>query len=194
MYVASISDGYCKSRSGCCTSCNGYTRMYQASVSNVSSVFSDVCCKCFYLDVAYVSHICCKCVYLDVAYVLQWFFKCFQVFLQVFQTYISSVSFIFKRILQMFHMNVSKVDQISHMLQCDSLATGVCCSCWGVMHACGKRRDGALRGGRCGKQRGKRGCAAAAGVRPDVQALVLPIYDTWSCTSIKHNLTYENVV
>jgi hypothetical protein len=23
-------------------------------------VFSDICCKCFYLDVAYVSHICCK--------------------------------------------------------------------------------------------------------------------------------------
>jgi hypothetical protein len=26
-----------------------------------SSVFWDVCCKCIYLDVAYVSHICCKC-------------------------------------------------------------------------------------------------------------------------------------
>jgi hypothetical protein len=34
--------------------------------------FSDVYCKCVYLDVAYVSHICCKCFYLDVAYVLQW--------------------------------------------------------------------------------------------------------------------------
>ena len=50
-----------------------------------------------------------------------------------------------------------------------------------------------LHGG-CGKQRGKRRRAAAAGVRLDVQALVLPIYDIWSCTSIKHNLTYENVV
>jgi hypothetical protein len=50
--------------------------------------FSDVYCKCVYLDVAYISHICCKCFYLDVAYVLQWFggvfasvldacFKCF---------------------------------------------------------------------------------------------------------------------
>ena len=26
----------------------------QASVSNISSVFSDVCCNCVYLDVAYV--------------------------------------------------------------------------------------------------------------------------------------------
>jgi hypothetical protein len=28
---------------------------------DVLSVFSDVCCKCVYLDDAYVSHICCKC-------------------------------------------------------------------------------------------------------------------------------------
>jgi hypothetical protein len=30
-------------------------------VPNVSPVFSDVCCKCVYLDVAYVSHICFRC-------------------------------------------------------------------------------------------------------------------------------------
>jgi hypothetical protein len=29
---------------------------------NVSSVFSDICCKCVYLEVAYVSRICYKCV------------------------------------------------------------------------------------------------------------------------------------
>jgi hypothetical protein len=28
-YVASVSDGYCKSRSGCCICCNGCTRMLQ---------------------------------------------------------------------------------------------------------------------------------------------------------------------
>jgi hypothetical protein len=27
---------------------------------NISSVFSDVCCKCVYLDVVYISHIYCK--------------------------------------------------------------------------------------------------------------------------------------
>jgi hypothetical protein len=32
----------------------------KASVPNVLFVFSDVRCKCVYLDVAYVSHICCK--------------------------------------------------------------------------------------------------------------------------------------
>jgi hypothetical protein len=35
-----------KSRLGCCTCCNGYTRMFQAYVPNVSSV-SHVCCRCF---------------------------------------------------------------------------------------------------------------------------------------------------
>jgi hypothetical protein len=33
-------------------------RMLQASVLNVSYVFSEVCCKGFYLDIVYVSHIC----------------------------------------------------------------------------------------------------------------------------------------
>jgi hypothetical protein len=32
------------------------TRMLQASVPNVSSAFLDICCKCTYLDVAYISH------------------------------------------------------------------------------------------------------------------------------------------
>jgi hypothetical protein len=35
-------------------------RMLQPSVSNVSSVFSGVCCKCVYLNVAYVLRICYK--------------------------------------------------------------------------------------------------------------------------------------
>jgi hypothetical protein len=57
MYVASVLYRCFKNRSGCC---NGRTRMLQMSVSNISSVFSDVCCKCVYLDVACILHICCK--------------------------------------------------------------------------------------------------------------------------------------
>jgi hypothetical protein len=39
-------------------------------------------------------------------------FKCFSgVFLQVFQTYISSVSSIFRRMLQVLHLDISKVDR-----------------------------------------------------------------------------------
>jgi hypothetical protein len=62
---------------------------YVASVyPNVLSIFLDVCCKCVYLDVAYVVYICCKCfmwmlrlfamvfssVFLCVLYA---YFKCF---------------------------------------------------------------------------------------------------------------------
>jgi hypothetical protein len=54
------------------------------------------------------------CVYLDVAYVLQWFQVFFQVFLQVFQMHVSSVSSIFRHMLQMLHLDVSKVDQVLH--------------------------------------------------------------------------------
>jgi hypothetical protein len=62
--------GCYKNRSGYCICCHDCTRMLQVSVSNVSFAFSDICCKCTYLDVTYVLHICCK-VYLDVLYVLQ---------------------------------------------------------------------------------------------------------------------------
>jgi hypothetical protein len=34
-----------------------YTRMLQASVPNVSSVFPNVCYKCIYLNIVYVSHV-----------------------------------------------------------------------------------------------------------------------------------------
>jgi hypothetical protein len=86
-YVASISSGCCPSRSGCCIYCNGCTRMLQASVLNVSSVFLDVCCKCVYLYIAYVSHTCCKCF----IWMLRIFyngFKCFSgVFASVLDAY-----------------------------------------------------------------------------------------------------------
>jgi hypothetical protein len=45
-YVASILYRYCKSRLGCCTSCNGYTHMFEVYVQNILSV-SDIYCKCF---------------------------------------------------------------------------------------------------------------------------------------------------
>jgi hypothetical protein len=37
-YVANVVYQCCKSRSGCCTCCNGYTRMFQVYVLNVSYV------------------------------------------------------------------------------------------------------------------------------------------------------------
>jgi hypothetical protein len=71
--------------------CNGCTLTLQAFVLNVSYVSSDVCCKCVYLDVAYVSHICLQVFYLDVTCVFamassifRCFYKCFRCMFQVF--------------------------------------------------------------------------------------------------------------
>jgi hypothetical protein len=48
---------------------------------------------------------------------LQWFSSCFHVFLQVFQKHVLSVSFIFRHMLQVLHLDVSKIDQMLRMLQ-----------------------------------------------------------------------------
>jgi hypothetical protein len=137
-----------------------YTRLLQASVL---FVFSDVCCKCFYLDVTYVSHICLQ-VFLSGCCTC--FAMAFQVFSQVFQTHVSCVSSFFRCMLQKFYLDVSTVHRVLSMLQCDSPTTTICCCCWGVVHACGKQRGGALRG--CERS------PPNAGVRLNIRALVLP--------------------
>ena len=116
--------------------------------------FSDVCCKCVYLDVAYVSHICCKCfiwmlrMFCNDFQQFSFFCKCFRHMFQVFHLssdvcckcfiylllyvasvtsrvdlvlhmllwlymYVSSACFkcfiYFRRMLQVFHLDVSKV-------------------------------------------------------------------------------------
>jgi hypothetical protein len=70
--------------------------------------FSDVCCKCVYLDVPYVSHICCKC-FIWMLCLFAMVLKYFRVFLQVLQMHVSSISSIFFCMLQVLHPNVSKV-------------------------------------------------------------------------------------
>jgi hypothetical protein len=101
-YVVNVSYGCCKSRSECCTYCNGCTRMLQARILNVSSVFFYVCCKCVYLDVTYAFTYMMQVFYLNVAYVYI-VFKCFSgVFANVsdacfksficFQTYVTIVA------------------------------------------------------------------------------------------------------
>jgi hypothetical protein len=103
-HVSSVSHGCCKSRLGCCICCNGCTCMLQASIPNVSYVFSDVYCKRVYLDVAYVSNICkCFICMLHIfAIVFNCFCKCFRFIFQVFH-----LSFF---MLQVLYLNVLKVD------------------------------------------------------------------------------------
>ena len=48
----------------------------------------------------------------------------FQVFLQVFQMHVSSVSSVFRRMLQVFHLNISKVDLGEHMFSMTPVGDG----------------------------------------------------------------------
>jgi hypothetical protein len=112
---------------GCCICCNDNIRMFKAYVSSISCVFRCMF-EVFHLDVAYIAmallacfkrmfpvfhmfhnHIvsvssgcyksrygCCICCY---AYTL------------MFQTHVLSVSSVFKRMLQIFHLDVLKVDR-----------------------------------------------------------------------------------
>jgi hypothetical protein len=64
--------------------------------------FSDVCCECVYLDVAYVFTHMLQMFYLNVVHVCDWFQVCFQVFFYK----------CFKSMFQVFH-----------------LSSDVCCKC-----------------------------------------------------------------
>jgi hypothetical protein len=71
------------------------------------------CCKrmfhVFLMSIASVSSGCCIC--------LQWFSNVlfFQMFLQVFQTHVSCVSSVLFCMLQLLHMDVSKVDRVLYI-------------------------------------------------------------------------------
>jgi hypothetical protein len=111
-YVARVSYGCCKSKIGMlrllqwlytyvvnvssqCFICF-FRRMLQLCLSR--------CCICFHIYVASVLSRCCVCV----AICFQVFF---QVFLQAFQTYVLNVSSVFRRMLQVLYLDVSKVDR-----------------------------------------------------------------------------------
>ena len=117
-YVVSVSSGCCKSRSRCCIymhvarvcfKCFKYFRrmmqVFQLFRTYVASVLSR-CCKsrsgcCIYMHVASICFKCfqmfhmyvCKC-FIYVAYVSIGFQMFFQTFSQVFQIFISSVSYV----------------------------------------------------------------------------------------------------
>jgi hypothetical protein len=129
----------CKSRSGCCICCNNCTRMLQTFVPMFHLFFRRMlevclsgCCICF----TYMFQV----FYLDVAYVC----NDFQVFLRVFQTHVSSVSSFFRRILQVLHLDILKVDQMLHM-RCAWEARGGASG----PHRCGAQKAGMGRGAEC---------------------------------------------
>ena len=88
--------------------------MLQVFVPNVLSVFSDACCNCVYLVVAYVPHML-HVFYLDVAYGCNGFHVCFRYVFQVFHKHVSNVSTAFRHMLQSLYLDVSKVDRVLHL-------------------------------------------------------------------------------
>jgi hypothetical protein len=89
--------------------------MLQTSVPNVSYVFSDIYCKCVYLEITYVSRIWCKCFLSRCCEHVAKVFKFFQVFLQVFQTHVSNISFIFWLMLYLLRLDVSTLDRVLYL-------------------------------------------------------------------------------
>jgi hypothetical protein len=100
-YVVSVSYGCCKSRSGCCICCNGCTRMLQAPILNVSSVFFPTYVASVFIWMLHMfSHIRCKCFI--------WMLHMFTMTSSVFRCFCKY----FRHIFQMFH-----------------LFSDVCCNC-----------------------------------------------------------------
>jgi hypothetical protein len=111
-YIASVSSRYCKYRFGCC-------------------IYIFMCFKCFHTYVASVFH-------LDVAMFVMdkhVFFKFFWCFVNVLDVCCKCFSY-FRRMLQVFHLNVAKVDRMLHMLNethLTQLPTAVArACCWRV--------------------------------------------------------------
>jgi hypothetical protein len=130
----------CKSRPECCTCGNGYTRMFQVYVLNVSYVL-DVCCKCFLCG-------CCKSrsgvssvFHMYVASVLSGFLHMFATITHVFSSFLGFFK-CFRHMLQMFQPFLTYVTRVSfgcckstsvlHILQWHPPIVGSCCSCWGA--------------------------------------------------------------
>jgi hypothetical protein len=87
-----------------------HTPMLEVCVPNVSSE-TDVCCKCVYLDATYVSHICCRCFIWMLLMFCNDFSCVFGYFCKCVQTHVSSVPSVYRYMLQMFYLHVSKVDR-----------------------------------------------------------------------------------
>jgi hypothetical protein len=100
--------------------------MLQRSVTNVSFVFLDACCKFIYLDVTYVSHICC--MFIWALRMCAKLFKCFRSMLQVCVSNISVVSDICYNVLSKYCIYCSGY---AHMLQAYVLnissSLDICC-------------------------------------------------------------------
>jgi hypothetical protein len=81
--------------------------MFYLFFRRMLQVYLSSCCICFTHMFANVLSGCCT-----------YFYNGFQVFLQVFQVHVLSVSFAFICMLQVLHINVSKVGRVLHFPPC----------------------------------------------------------------------------
>jgi hypothetical protein len=72
-----------------------------------------------------------KVFHLDVCICLQWLHPCFQVISSLvnFSDVGCKCFSCFEYMLQMFHLNVTKIDQVLHIIQWDPSIAAACCSC-----------------------------------------------------------------
>jgi hypothetical protein len=122
--VVSVSSGCCKSRSECCI------YMHVASV----------CFNCSQLFQTYVLRVLSGCC-IYFAMVTHIFFRCFRRMLQMFQWFRGCI-------LQVFHLNIAKVDRVLHMLHWDPPAATAMASYMRV--GSGGTGHGAATGARSG--------------------------------------------
>ena len=140
-----------QSRLECCICCKCFRGMLQASVQSVSSV-SDICCKRFDLDVAYVSHICCKSMFqifqLFCSYVAVSIFM-----LQVFYLDVVYVSHTYCMFMfQMFHQRLMLHSSVSYC-KCFVFQRYICSESHGGTASAWRKGRGETGAGRWGARR-----------------------------------------
>jgi hypothetical protein len=96
--------------------------VFNVDVAKVDLDAANTCMLQGYVSsVLVVSYVRCKCF----IWILYMFAMATHVFLsifsalQVFQPYVASISVVFRRMLQVFHLDIAKVDLVLHMLQRD---------------------------------------------------------------------------
>jgi hypothetical protein len=73
----------------------------------------------------YMFHTYVACVFIWMLRVVAMVFKCISGFFQVFQNHVSSVSVVFRRMLQLLFLDVSKVDRVLHLFSPPSAASSL---------------------------------------------------------------------
>jgi uncharacterized membrane protein YgcG len=151
--------------------CKSLFLMFHLFSRRMLQVCLSRCCICF-------THLL-QVFYLDIAYILQLFFKCFQVFFQVFQTYVANASAVLDICCKSISSDVAR----------DPPATAACCSYWGTAEKA-QMSGGGSGGGASSPRMGSSGAGSGGTApkwaretecrreRPDVRVLALQFFSS----------------